>query len=133
MVSNPKAVRAGLLENVWDKYLIYGQYGTYVNKNAAGGYLVLIFATCVFLVVREFLQSVHWVNKERKERQEEERAVKRENVYDIKTEARWKAVLGDLFDLFNRKLSLWLAIAAALLSTIFMSMSRGAAVSASVA
>lgn len=133
MISNPKAIRAGFLENVWDKYLIYGQYGTYVNKNAAGGYLVLIFATCVFLVVREFLQSVYWVNKERKERLEEERAAKREKVYDVKTEARWMAVLGDLFDLFNRKLSFWLAIAAALLATIFMSMSRGAAVSASVA
>ena len=133
MISNPKAVRSGFLENIWDKYFIYGQYGTYVNKNAAGGYLVLVFATCVFLVVREFLQSVFWVNKERKERLEEERAAKRENVYDVKTEARWKAVLGDLFDLFNRKLTFWLTIAAVLISTIFMSMSRGAAVSASVA
>lgn len=133
MISNPKAVSTGFLENIWDKYFIYGQFGTYVNKNAAGGYLVLAFATCLFLVVREFLQSVFWVNKERKERQEEECTASRENIYDVKTEARWKVALGDLFDLFNRKLTIGLTAAVVLISTIFMSMSRGAAVSASVA
>ncbi len=131
--SNPKAIHSGFFSKIWDKYLIDGRYGTYVNKNAAGGYLALIVSTCAFLIVREFLQSVFWVNKERKERKEEERLAKSESVYDIKSESRWKVALGDLFDLFNRRLFFWLVVLAVLLATVFMSMSRGASVSSSAA
>lgn len=133
MSADPKGVRDGFLRDYWDTYLIFGQYGTYVNKNASAGYLILTFAACMFLTVREFLQSAFWINKERENRAREERSFRREQIYDVKTDPRWKVILGDFFDLFNRRLSFWLVITAFLFSAIFMSMSRGASVSASIA
>ena len=128
---NPNGVRR-LLKPLWDGWLTYGQYGTYANKNAAGGYLVLTLAACVFLLVGEFLRSARRVAKERTERLKEEKELKKEGVYEVKSEPYWKVALGDLFDLFSRKLVLWVVCTSIVFASVFISLSRGASVAATV-
>ena len=131
--ANPSLMHSGFLRRIWGRYLLDGQYGTYVNKNSAGGYLVLIFATSLFFSIYEFTKSAFWVSKERKERRVEQAQIKKNNVYEIESESLWKILLGDLFDLFNRRLIFWLFISTFFFSTIFISLSRGAAIAASSA
>lgn len=130
--ANHDGVASGFLKHVWD-YLYLGPYGTYVNKNACGGYLVLTLAACVFVSAREFLRAASDVNRERRERERDQKEAKQEKVYEIKSEAAWKRILGDLFDLFNRRLVFWLVITSVVFAAVFASLSRGASVAATAA
>lgn len=108
-------------------------YGPYVNKNACGGYLVLGFGACLYFVAREFLTSARTMRKELHERRLEEEERQKETVYHRSGEARWKVVLGDVFELFNRRLFFWLCVLGFFYASILASLSRGAAVAATVA
>ena len=82
---------------------------------------------------REFLRAASDVNRERRERERDQKEAKLEKVYEIKSEAAWKRILGDLFDLFNRRLVFWLVITSVVFAAVFASLSRGASVAATAA
>ena len=107
-------------------------YGPYINKNAAAGYLVLCFGACLYYVAREFMTSSHSMCQELEERRREKSENQKETIYKRFDEPLWKVVLGDVFELFNRRLSFWLGVLGLLYASILASMSRGASVSATV-
>ena len=105
-------------------------YGTFVNKNAAAGYLVLSFGACVFFMVREFLLTIRLKNKDLENRKILEKEDAEEKVYKVRKESKWALLIGDFIDLFNRKLLLGLFSLAVLYAAILASMSRGGAIAA---
>ena len=108
-------------------------YGTYINKNAAGGYLVLCFCACLFFVAREFMTATKRMNKELNGRRHEIEESRDESIYKRSDDPLWKVVLGDFFDLFNRRFSFWIGVLGFLYAAILASLSRGASVAATCA
>lgn len=105
-------------------------FGTYVNKNAAGGYLVLCFCICLFFVAHEFMSVARMMNKERRHEPLKEGE---DSIYEKTREPLWKVILGDFFELFNRRLAFWLGVLGFLYAAILASLSRGASVAATLA
>ena len=99
-------------------------YGPYINKNAAAGYLVLCFGACLYYVAREFMMSSHSMCQELEERRREKSENQKETIYKRFDEPLWKVVLGDVFELFNRRLSFWLGVLGLLYASILASMSH---------
>ncbi len=107
------------------------RYGMYVNKNAAGGYLVLCFAAALGPLVLAFLKTARVLDKERAERKRERAEEERwSDVYEARRDAFWKRKLGDFFDLFDRRFVVWSCVAGLILGAIFASLSRGASIAA---
>jgi len=108
-------------------------YGTYVCRNAAAGYLGLCLAPVVGLIVLAFLKTTRLLDKERVGRKRERAEAERwSDVYETRRDAGWKRALGDFFDLFNRRLVVWLGVAGLILGAIFVSLSRGGSIAAVV-
>jgi len=108
-------------------------YGTYVCRNAAAGYLGLCLAPVVGLIVLAFLKTARLLDKERAGRKRERAEAERwSDVYETRRDAVWKRALGDFFDLFNRRLVVWLGVAGLILGAIFASLSRGGSIAALV-
>ncbi len=103
-------------------------FGTYVNKNCCGGYLVYCLAPCVFLAGKVLVKSARLIREERERRDEESQGSN--PYYEVRKDAMWKVVLGDVFDLFNRRLVFWLCFIVVIFATILVSKSRGAAIAA---
>ena len=108
-------------------------YGTYVCRNAAAGYLGLCLAPAVGLIVLAFLKTARLLDKERAGRERERAEAERwSDVYETRKDEIWKRALGDFFDLFNRRLILWLGVVGLILGVIFASLSRGGSIAAVV-
>ncbi|MDO5308107.1 MAG: O-antigen ligase family protein [Planctomycetia bacterium] len=125
---------SGLLNlKIFDYWLLskakIAGYGTFVDRNAAGGYLVLTLGACVYLASIEFLGTVFRLQREVKERKKEEKEA-RESGYDKPIHSKWKVLLGDFFYLFNRRFILWLFVMGVIVAAIFASYSRGASCTA---
>lgn len=129
---NPYVIHEGFLKTFFDQYLISDSFGTYYNKNACGGYLVLLLGVSFILVINEYLKSSHIVADERKIRRQERLEVKEDSAYRIKNDALWKVIVSDFLDLFNRKLVFWLLVSSIIFAAIFLSLSRGATIAASI-
>ncbi|MBQ2790701.1 MAG: O-antigen ligase family protein, partial [Thermoguttaceae bacterium] len=124
---------ASTLETDENSLPLKGRYGMYVNKNAAGGYLVLCFAAALGPVVLAFLKTARVLDKERAGRNRERAEAERwSDVYQPRRGAFWKEKLGDFFDLFDRRFVVWSCVAGLILGAIFASLSRGASVAAFV-
>ena len=108
-------------------------YGTFANKNAAAGYLVLAFGASVYFMAREFLLTIRLKKKDLENRKLVELEDEKEEVYKVQKESKWTVLVGDFIDLFNRKLLFWLFALSVLYAAIFASMSRGGAIAATVA
>ncbi|MBR4834210.1 MAG: O-antigen ligase family protein, partial [Thermoguttaceae bacterium] len=110
-------------------------YGMFVNKNNAAGYLVLCLAAAIGPVVSAFLRTARSLEKERAERKRERAAEKKRgrDAYETRREAAWKRILGDLFDLFDRRFVSWACVAGMIFAAILASLSRGGAVASLVA
>ena len=132
MTANPSLIDYEK-HNLWWLIDCKGSFGPYVNKNAGGGYLVLCFGACLYFVAREFMTSARRVRKELEVRRKEKKELEQERLYKKLDDPRWKIVLGDMFELFNRRLVFWLGALGFLYASILASMSRGAAVAATVA
>ena len=105
-------------------------FGSYINKNAAGGYLVLCFCACLFFVAREFMTVARVVNKELNGRRHEMMDSREEFAYERPSDPLWKVVLGCFFEIFNRRFSFWIGVLGFLYAAILASLSRGASVAA---
>lgn len=132
MRANPSLVDLNKF-NYWWLIDRTGSFGPYVNKNAAAGYLVLCFGACLYFISREFIISSLRLRKELKDRRQEERELRDEAAYSRAPERIWKVVLGDVFELFNRRLTFWLFVLGFLYAAILASLSRGATIAASSA
>ena len=128
--TNTNGIRQGILKPLWDNFFVPGEFGTYVNKNAAGGYLVLVFVICLGGVIYELFKSVSKVGKENIFIAHN---LKRCWAYNGGYNSRWKIFLGNLFNLFNRDLLCAVSITAVVYVAILISLSRGAIIAATVA
>jgi len=131
--SNPSFREASFFSSIAVVDPIYKySYGTYVNRNCCGGYLVFCLAPCIFLAGKAFVKSARLLTEDRKKR-EKEKQTEQEiySFYEIRKDPKWKVVLGDVFDLFNRRLILWLGFIVIIFASIVASMSRGAVVASS--
>ncbi len=128
---NPSALHTGVLKRLFGKWYPDGSYGFFQNKNACAGYLVLLLSVGITLTASEFLKSAFWVNKERKSRHIHNKSA-HERDYEVTQTSSWKLLLGDFFDLFNKRLLLWLVMTAGIFSAILISLSRGASIAASI-
>lgn len=108
-------------------------YGSFANKNCAAGYLIISLATCVFFLTREFLVIVKRKTKELENRKQVEELDKKSKVFKVKGDSPILKYLGDFFDLFDRRLVMWLIATSLVYAAILASMSRGGAVAATVA
>lgn len=104
-------------------------YGMFVNKNNAAGYLVLCLAAAIGPTVSAFLKTARSLDKERVDRKRERAEEKRwEDVCKTRREAAWKRILGDFFDLFDRRFVAWSCVAGSIFAAILASLSRGGSV-----
>ncbi len=110
-----------------------GGYGTYVCKNAAAGYLVLVLAAAVSLFALEFLKTADAMKEEKVDERALELERLEDSVYRRSSEPLWSRIVGNLIELFNRRLATSFLVLAFLLTAIFASLSRGASLAACVA
>ncbi len=130
--SNPDLIDIKAL-NLWWLENNVATFGTYVNKNAAAGYLVLCLGASLYFVAFEVALAAKRERDERQNRRvEEELAHATAGVYEFSRDANWKRWLGDFFNIFGKKLGLSLAVSGLLFASICASLSRGATIAAFV-
>lgn len=131
--SNPNLIDIEALNLWWlkDCKLVL-TFGTYINKNAAAGYLVLCLGASLYFVALQVARAAKRERDERNNRYYEEFERAATSVYEFSHDTKWKRLLGDFFNIFEKKLGASLAVSGLLFASICASLSIGATISAFV-
>lgn len=117
-----------------ERFNRFGRYGMFVNKNNAAGYLVLCLAAAFGPAVSAFLHTAASLDKERAVRKRDEVEQERwSDAYEMRREPIWTRILGDFFDIFDRRFVSWTLVVGVIYASILASLSRGGAIAATVA
>lgn len=131
--SNPNLINIEALNLWWLKdSKVALTFGTYINKNAAAGYLVLCLGASLYFVALQVALAAKRERDERRNRYYEEAERAATSVYEFSRDSKWKRLLGDFFNIFEKKLGASLVVSGLLFASICASLSIGATISAFV-